>query len=147
MSVEVQLAISDAEVLGCFECVAELRPHLVRGEFVARIREQQAQGYLLAYITDGSGEAVACAGYRINDYLAHGRMMYVDDLVTKASARSSGYGAELMDWLSQQAIDNDCQQFQLDSGVQRFAAHKFYFREGMSIASYHFAKALTAGGQ
>ena len=35
-----------------------------------------------------------------------------------------------------------CAGVQLDSGVQRFAAHAFYFGRGMRIAAHHFAMAL-----
>ncbi|MBD0336919.1 MAG: GNAT family N-acetyltransferase, partial [Cyanobacteria bacterium Co-bin13] len=31
---------------------------------------------------------------------------------------------------------------QLDSGVHRAEAHRFYFREGLVITSFHFAKPL-----
>jgi len=30
-------------------------------------------------------------------------------------------------------------QLHLDSGVQRYMAHKFYLREGFIIASHHFS--------
>jgi hypothetical protein len=30
----------------------------------------------------------------------------------------------------------------LDSGVQRTRAHHFYFRQGLSISSFHFGKKL-----
>jgi hypothetical protein len=30
----------------------------------------------------------------------------------------------------------------LDSGVQRQHAHRFYFREGMTITSFHFRAAV-----
>jgi len=33
--------------------------------------------------------------------------------------------------------------FTLDSGVQRNQAHKFYFREGMTITSFHFTQVLS----
>jgi len=33
--------------------------------------------------------------------------------------------------------------YDLDSGTQRTQAHKFYFREGMVVTSFHFAKKLA----
>jgi hypothetical protein len=35
-----------------------------------------------------------------------------------------------------------CLRFTLDSGVQRSQAHKFYFREGMTVTSFHFGMSL-----
>ena len=68
--------------------------------------------------------------------------MYVDDLVTDAEARSRGYGDALFDWLVNYARTQGCTRLDLDSGVQRFAAHRFYFRKRMHISFYHFALEL-----
>ena len=65
--------------------------------------------------------------------------MYVDDLITSDAARSKGFGGQLLDWLVEQAAGRGCAQLELDSGVQRFDAHRFYFRKRMKIASYHFS--------
>jgi len=40
------------------------------------------------------------------------------------------------------ATERGCDTLELDSGVQRQQAHKFYFREGMTIPSFHFSKSL-----
>jgi len=37
------------------------------------------------------------------------------------------------------AHERGCGQVHLDSGVQRFAAHRFYLRNGFDIASHHFS--------
>ncbi len=54
-------------------------------------------------------------------------------------SRSKGYGDELFAWLVAHAKANGCDQLHLDSGVQRFAAHRFYLRLRMSMTSHHFA--------
>ena len=61
-----------------------------------------------------------------------------DDLVARESNRSRGFGGELLDWLIKQAREHDSENLELDSGVQRFDAHRFYFSKRMSISSYHF---------
>ena len=35
-----------------------------------------------------------------------------------------------------------CSVLDLDSGVQRRDAHRFYMREGLTISSFHFARVL-----
>ena len=65
--------------------------------------------------------------------------MYIEDLVTDSQRRSSGLGRVMMDWLKCHARQNECEQVHLDSGVQRFPAHRFYLREGFNIASHHFS--------
>ena len=48
----------------------------------------------------------------------------------------------LLAWLRALAVENDCDVFHLDSGVQRKRAHQFYLREGMDLSSYHFSERL-----
>jgi GNAT superfamily N-acetyltransferase len=69
--------------------------------------------------------------------------MYVDDLVTDETRRSTGVGKALLDHLQGIARAAGCSMFTLDSGVQREKAHKFYFREGMVVAGFHFSRSLT----
>lgn len=121
--------------------MSELRPHLVADEFVERVQRQQQSGYLLAMLEE-SGEGKSAAGFRIGENLAWGKFLYVDDLVTKSEARSRGFGDALFDWLLSYAQDNNCAQFHLDSGVQRFGAHRFYLRRRMNISSHHFVLEL-----
>ncbi|MFH1108367.1 MAG: GNAT family N-acetyltransferase [Planctomycetota bacterium] len=98
-------------------------------------------GYRLAFLEDG-GEAKAVAGFRFLEFLAWGRILYVDDLVTLARERSKGFGDRLFDWLVEQAVERGCDQLHLDSGVQRFGAHRFYLRKRMDITAHHFALKL-----
>jgi GNAT superfamily N-acetyltransferase len=135
------IAIADtSEKIGrCHEAMRELRPHFNnRNKFVMRIERQRRDGYLLAFV-EADGEVRAVAGYRFLESLFSGRFLYVDDLVTRARDRSAGYGGKLFDWLVQQAREKKCENLELDSGVQRFDAHRFYFVKRMRISSYHFA--------
>ncbi|TQV67277.1 GNAT family N-acetyltransferase [Exilibacterium tricleocarpae] len=124
--------------------MAELRPHLQAGDFVSTVRHMETEGYRLAFIERGR-RVVAVAGYRITTNLFMGKNLYVDDLVTAADARSEGHGEALVSWLRELAIAERCEVYHLDSGTQRHRAHKFYFREGFNIASYHFSQPLQPG--
>jgi predicted GNAT superfamily acetyltransferase len=102
-------------------------------------------GYrVLASFDDGDRDAAAVAGFRIEEKLAWGRFLYVDDLVTAANRRGRGHADRLFEWLYEEAARERCTQFHLDSGVgpERADAHRFYFRHGMRITSYHFARGL-----
>ncbi len=128
---------SDEDIDRCFPVMVQLRPDLERREFVTRVRRMAREGYRLAALED-RGLVCAVAGFRVCDMLHRGRNLYVDDLVTDESHRSSGHGASLLRWLRDLARAEGCARLDLDSGVQRTGAHRFYFREGMHIASYHF---------
>lgn len=138
---EVREAFSDAEVAATYPVMHQLRPHLDEGEFVRRVRHMREEGYRLAAVVE-KDEVLCVAGFRVVEFLAHGRFLYVDDLVTDEGARSSGSGKRMLDWLADEARNAGCEKLQLDSGAQRYAAHRFYFREGMHISSYHFSKTL-----
>lgn len=140
---EVKTATSDEEVSKCFAVMSELRSHLIESEFVDLVRHMTSEGYQLAYVEDGDA-IVAAAGYRIQTSLFMGKNLYVDDLVTREACRSKGHGKILIDWLRNVAIDSDCTHLHLDSGTQRHRAHRFYLRQGMNIASFHFSEKLDS---
>jgi GNAT superfamily N-acetyltransferase len=130
-------AVTDEDIAGCFDVMAELRPHLKRETFVPRVRAMEPDGFRLAFISD-DGRVVAVAGYRISTNLFYGKHLYVDDLVTADAERSKGHGRELLAWLRALAVKTDCAAFHLDSGVQRKRAHAFYLREGLALSGHHF---------
>ena len=138
----IRIAESDEEIAGCFAVMSELRPHVGEAEFLRRVRRQQEiAGYELVFLEDEGGVR-AVAGVRVSECLAWGRFMYVDDLVTLGGQRSRGHGQQLFDWLLGHAERKGCEEFHLDSGVQRFGAHRFYLRNRMEIVAHHFGLRL-----
>ena len=133
----IELAEQEDDIARCYPVMVQLRPHLDAPTFVAQVQRQFDQGYRLAFVED-NGTVVAVAGFREMEMLSRGRHIYVDDLETDAAGRSKGYGAALMDWLVAYARERGLDAVELDSGVQRFDAHRFYFRQRMHVASYHF---------
>ncbi|UVW35257.1 GNAT family N-acetyltransferase [SAR92 clade bacterium H455] len=136
-----QRAQTDAEIEACFDVMAELRPHLKKSQFLSTVRNMESEGFRLMYIATDN-KVVAAAGYRICSNLFMGKHLYVDDLVTANANRSSGYGKRMIEWLRDEAERSSCKFLHLDSGTHRGRAHKFYFQEGFTIASYHFSQEL-----
>ncbi|MDO6583594.1 GNAT family N-acetyltransferase [Photobacterium sp. 2_MG-2023] len=120
------------------DVLRQLRPQYDRAALLAQITRQMAQGYQVVYVKSGD-QVMGVAGFVVSDKLAWGKAIYIDDLVTAEQHRSKGVGECLIDWFKVYAKEQGCQQLHLDSGVQRFAAHKFYLREGFHIASHHFS--------
>lgn len=141
-SMSIRVATTDSEVAACYPVMRELRPHVAENQFLTRVRSQEHAGYRLAYVQESIG-VVAVAGFRVGENLAWGRFLYVDDLVTLPVHRSKGYGAQLLYWLKEQATKEGCEQMHLDSGIQRKEAHRFYEREGMTMASRHFVETIA----
>lgn len=137
----IRHAESDADIARCFPVMAELRPHLLTDSsveaFIQQVRLQEKEGFRLAYLEDG-GEIRAVAGYRVmHKFYCNG--LYVDDLVTREPDRSKGYGDAFFDWLLDLTRQLGCAELELDSGVQRFDAHRFYLRKRMKIGAHHFS--------
>ena len=136
----IRFAENDTEIKRCFPVMFELRPHLKdEEEFLLKVKNlNEIAGYLLAFLEEDR-MIKSVAGIRISECLAWGKFLYVDDLVTLSSERNKGYADRLFDWLIIYAKQNSCDQFHLDSGVQRFPAHRFYLKKKMDITSHHFA--------
>ncbi|HET7536447.1 MAG TPA: GNAT family N-acetyltransferase [Candidatus Didemnitutus sp.] len=134
-------AESDADLARCFSVMVQLRPHLTLETFVRRVRRQQREGYRIAAL-EVDGVVRALAGYRPMEFLWCGRVFYIDDLITDAASRSSGYGDKVFGWVRDLARADGCDELHLDSGVHRGRAHRFYFRQGMQIEDFHFALKL-----
>ena len=135
----VKCANSEAEILGCFAIASQLRSHLTASEFLKKVQQQQQSGYHLVDLEEEKIRGIA--GFRILDPLAYGKLLYVDDLVTARSERSQGYGSVLFSWLVNYAQAQKCSSLQLDSGIHRTHAHRFYFKR-MAIASFRFVLPL-----
>ena len=139
---EVREVSTGGEVRALYPLVRQLRTHLTEEGFVSAVGRMRPRGYRLAaaYDDEGGGRPVGAAGFRVHEMLAYGKILYVDDLVTAEDARSGGVGGALVGWLEGEARVEGCVGLHLDSGVQRARAHRFYFREGMAIRNFHFAK-------
>jgi GNAT superfamily N-acetyltransferase len=139
---ELRLAESDEDLRRCYPTMVQLRTHLTEDGFVEQAQRQRRDGGYRVLMLEDAGRVRALAGFRVFETTFSGRMLYVDDLVTDADSRSRGHGRALLEWLAEYGRKADCRTLELDSGVQRFAAHHFYFREGMRIVGYHFRRAL-----
>lgn len=144
----IQRMVTPAEIDATFAVMRQLRPALVAADYRVTVQRMMQSGFHLAATLEGAADSAtpvvrAVAGYRFGESLAWGRYLYVDDLVTDGGARSRGFGKHLLDWLKAEARGHACAELHLDSGVQRHGAHRFYLRERMDIASYHFRIPLT----
>lgn len=119
----------------------ELRPHLTEERLETALRDGGAQGLRFIAVLDRD-RCIGVAGYRVINNTSAGRKFYVDDLVVTETERSLGAGKLLFTELVARAKQMQCVLLDLDSGVQRFDAHRFYMRSGMRINSHHFSLTL-----
>ncbi len=134
-SIDVWLARSEA-------LHRTLRPALPT-DYAGTMRRMFNEAAAMVVLHD-AGAVRALAVFRHHHTTFQGHRFYIDDLVTDEKLRGAGHGAALLAWCEARARALGCDTLALDSGVQRAAAHRFYFRERFAIASFGFTKSLSA---
>jgi GNAT superfamily N-acetyltransferase len=141
--IRIAVAESSAGLARCFPVMSQLRPKIAEVDFVALVEKlAKSTGLRIAFLDDDGIKAVA--GYRISEWLAGGRYLEIEDLVTAESSRSKGYGGRLFDWLVAAAAESQCRQVRLVSNVKRVDAHRFYLRRGMTLEAHYFSMSVPA---
>ncbi len=113
---------TDAQVLGAFPLMSDLRDRVRVESFLEEVRIQEAEGYRLIGAFAGA-ELVALAGVRRQHTLARGPHAFVDDLLVREADRGKGYGEELLKYVAVQAAANGLPRVYLDA---RATALGFY---------------------
>jgi GNAT superfamily N-acetyltransferase len=140
-SVIIDITVDDPRLPEVVEVLHDLRPKLTIELMRGIYAEGHPQGLRYTAV-EHDGAIVAVAGWRLVACTTAGRRLYIDDLVTQQTNRSAGHGSLLLRELEDRARAAGCSILDLDSGVHRGAAHRFYFRERMTITGYHFGLPL-----
>lgn len=140
--IQIQQALNEKKILACFTLVKELRPHLSKENFIEQIARQRKKGYQILFV-EVDTTIVSFLGYRIQEYLAWGKILYIDDFVTKSHFQNKGYGTKLIDHVIEIAKVSGCNQVHLDSGYNRNSAHRLYLDKGFVLSSHHFSMKLN----
>ncbi|PKF48991.1 N-acetyltransferase [Enterovibrio nigricans] len=127
----------DADIPKVLDLLIQLRPQFTPQSLLAQIKKQRESGYQLVYV-ESEGRILGVAGFLEGEKLSWGKYIYIDDLVVDESSRNNGVGTLLLDWFKIRCKNQGFDQLHLDSGVQRFKAHRFYQREKFRISSHHF---------
>ena len=56
--------------------------------------------------------------------------------------RGSGLGKQFMSWINNYVKGLGSNSIELNTYVQNYPSHKFYYNEGFEILGYHFLKKL-----
>lgn len=119
----------------------QLRPHLP-ADYAGWLDKVFGDGAGLCLL-ENDGRPRALGLWRAYHTTYAGLRFYVDDLVADEAERGKGWGGKMLAHLERKARDMGCDVFALDSGTHRHLAHRFYFRAGLTISDFAFAKPLT----
>jgi len=90
-------------------------------------------------VADDGGELIGfCTAYMDLDSVRFGQRCWVEDLATDPERRSQGVGKALLNAVREWAREAGASHLELDSGLARTGAHRFYEREGAMRQSYVF---------
>jgi GNAT superfamily N-acetyltransferase len=98
-----------------------------------------ADAQVLVAEGDGGGLAGLCTAYIDLDSVRYGRRCWVEDLAVDPDRRSQGVGKALLDAAKEWARGRGATHLELDSGMARTDAHRFYEREEPGWVSKCFA--------
>jgi GNAT superfamily N-acetyltransferase len=90
------------------------------------------------FVADDDGIAGFVTAYYDIHSVRFGRRVWVEDLAVDPGHRSRGIGKALLDAAKDWARDHGASHLELDSGMARKDAHRFYEREGAINQSISF---------
>ncbi|MBC5775707.1 GNAT family N-acetyltransferase [Pontibacter sp. KCTC 32443] len=129
------------EMLKQHPLIQQLNPTMAADKYAQLLRQMLPNGYRMVGVFDAA-VCVGLSGFWINTKLYSGKYLEIDNFIVDAAYRSQQLGKRLADWLYNEAEKEGCQTIMLDAYTSNHGAHKFYFREGFHIKSYHFYKSL-----
>ncbi|NRB60031.1 MAG: GNAT family N-acetyltransferase [Winogradskyella sp.] len=71
-----------------------------------------------------------------------GKSVELDHVFIKPEHRGQGLGKAFMEWIYNYCKSKGCESIELNTYVQNYPSHKFYYNEGFILKGYHFFKTL-----
>ncbi len=106
-----------------------------------RFAEMTTQNYECAGVFDGE-KLIGISGMWFQTRHYAGLSMEVDHVYIEAGYQGKGLGKQFFKWLYEYAKSKGCNISELNTYVQNYPSHKFYYNEGYEIYGYHFYKTL-----
>lgn len=125
-----------------FPVMKELRAHLDESKYLELLQSAKAGGYKLAGIFDGD-RCLGLMGYRVLFDFAHGKHLYIDDLVIAHSVRSNGLGARLLCFAKDTAASLGCNRLRLCTGTDNESGKRFYEKNGWELKAVVYKSKLV----
>ena len=106
-----------------------------------RASEMATQNYECIGIYEGERLAGICGLWCQTRHYA-GKSMELDHIYIEPGLRDQGIGSGLLDYIYELADQRACQWIELNTYVENFPSHRFYYRHGFVGRGLHFIKAL-----
>lgn len=106
-----------------------------------RFADMVTQNYECAVIYDDT-KLIGVAGlwYCTRHYA--GKSVELDHVYIEEGYRNKGLGKQFLKWIDTYTKEKGVEALELNTYVQNYPSHKFYYNEGFQILGYHFLKRL-----
>jgi len=106
-----------------------------------RFSEMINQNYECAVIKDDD-IIVGVTGlwYCTRHYI--GKTAEMDHVYILPDYRGKGVGEQFVNWINRYLKEKGCQSIELNTYVNNYASHKFYYNHGFEILGFHFLKKI-----
>ena len=91
-------------------------------------------------------QCIAISGYWLGTKLWCGPYLELDNVIVRETARGTGAGKLIQQYLERKAKELSCNIMALDAYTNNFKAHRFYYNQGYSPKGFHFVKVLDKSG-
>ncbi|GAB4155525.1 MAG: hypothetical protein Tsb0033_04940 [Winogradskyella sp.] len=107
----------------------------------SRFNEMKNQNYECAVIMIGT-EIIGITGLWFCTRHYSGKSVELDHVYIKPEHRDKGLGKLFMQWIKTYCKKKGYETMELNTYVQNYPSHKFYYNESFQILGYHFLKKL-----
>ncbi|MDP5081274.1 MAG: GNAT family N-acetyltransferase [Winogradskyella sp.] len=115
---------------------------VAESELRLRFSEMKDQNYECAGVFDANADLIGVSGIWFCTRHYAGKSAELDHVFIKPEHRNNGLGQVFMAWIEAYLKRKGCQSIELNTYVQNYSSHKFYYKEGYKILGYHFFKKL-----
>ncbi len=105
----------------------------------ARFQEMTTQNYECAVVYDNK-KLIGVTGLWFCTRHYSGKSVELDHVIIDENYRNKGLGKEFMIWIENYVKDKGYEAIELNTYVQNYPSHKFYYNLGFDILGYHFLK-------
>lgn len=130
------------EIHGVIPLIQQLTEHKFSDLILKeRFDEMVTQNYECAVICD-QDQYIGVTGIWYSTRHYAGRSAEIDHVFIEEQYRNQGIGKQFLNWIYEHIKRKGCQTAELNTYVQNYPSHKFYYNEGFEILGYHFLKTL-----
>ncbi|MBJ6369642.1 GNAT family N-acetyltransferase [Snuella sedimenti] len=133
--------IEKEQINSVIPLVSKLNEHKIPDTILKqRFAEMVNQNYECAGIYDNNGKLIGVTGLWFSTRHYSGKSVEADHVYIDEAYQNQGLGKLFFNWIYNYAKQKGCEAIELNTYVNNYGSHKFYYNQGFKILGYHFLK-------